>query len=233
MNTGRCSYVAKPNWRLSFLSHRFLREDFVVRSSTFGLGIIAVITMALYLTPASTSHSAEETSDSKTAYHPPENLRIATLDAASIWKRSEKLKSAMVKLKKKVDAAEERIKEQQKQIADMQPQPQHPTPQESPVNDHVEQLANLLKEAVKTAKEEFMQEEGKIYIELSERIDQEVERCAKRHGVQMVFRINREPINPNDRNDILRSINKPIAFSDPQLDITDEVLSALDSDESN
>jgi hypothetical protein len=72
-----------------------------------------------------------------------------------------------------------------------------------------------------------MEAESTIYYELSKRIDQEVERCANRHGVQVVLRVSTEPVDPKDRNDVLRGINKSICYFDPRLNITEEVLAGL------
>ena len=48
-----------------------------------------------------------------------------------------------------------------------------------------------------------MQEEGAIYYELLQMINKEIERCADRHGIQVVIRVSNEPVDPKDRNDIL------------------------------
>lgn len=75
-----------------------------------------------------------------------------------------------------------------------------------------------------------MREEGKIYFDLLQEIEHQIDQCAKRHNIDLVFRINSEPIDPNDRNDILRGINKGVRCFNHSLDITDEVLAGLNKE---
>jgi hypothetical protein len=74
-----------------------------------------------------------------------------------------------------------------------------------------------------------MREEGVIYYGVMEDIKKEIRRCCERHEIQMAFRINNEPVDPTNREDILRGINAPVPYFDSGLDITEEVLTALNS----
>jgi ornithine carbamoyltransferase len=70
-------------------------------------------------------------------------------------------------------------------------------------------------------------QEHALYLDMLERMKQEIVRCCERHNIQMVYRVNKEPLNETDPNDILRVINLPIPYFHPDLDITDEVVAGL------
>ncbi len=160
-------------------------------------------------------------------YEAPDRLRVAFVDVSRLFKNSTAFRAQMDEMKKKVEAAEEQVKEQQKRISELHATPQPDAPVQLPSEKNVDQLNSLLKEAVSAQREKFMKEEGVIYYDLSQKVDQEIERCAERHGIHVVFRVATDPVDPKDRADILRGINKQICYFDRHLDITDEVLAGL------
>jgi Skp family chaperone for outer membrane proteins len=160
-------------------------------------------------------------------YQAPDRLRVAVVDIAQVWKQSTELKAQLAEVKKKVEAAEGQVKEQQKRISELQTPRQTDGAIVPPSEKSVEQLNSLLNQAIGAQREQLMQEEGTIYYELLQKIDKAIEHCVNRHGIQMVFKVNTDPVDPKDRNDVLRGINKSICYFDPRLDITEEVLADL------
>ncbi len=88
----------------------------------------------------------------------------------------------MDEVKKKVEAAEGQVKEQQKRLAELQSPPQADSSVSLPSDKTVDQLNSLLNQAIGAEREQLMQEENSIYFELSQKIDKEIERC----GIVMV-----------------------------------------------
>jgi hypothetical protein len=76
-------------------------------------------------------------------------------------------------------------------------------------------------------KKQFMEEEGRVYYTVSQEIDDAVKMLAQKFNLVLVLRFSGDAPDPNDRNDILRGINKPIVYHHPQMDITPFVLQEL------
>jgi hypothetical protein len=50
---------------------------------------------------------------------------------------------------------------------------------------------------------------------------------ATKNGIVLVLRFNGDPVDGNNRDEILRGINKAIVYNDPRMDITPYVLQDL------
>ena len=80
---------------------------------------------------------------------------------------------------------------------------------------------------VNLQKKDFMEQEGKIYFNVSREVEDAVKVFATSHNILMVLRFNGDQVDPSNRDDILRSINKPIVYYDPRMDITPYILQDL------
>ena len=85
-------------------------------------------------------------------YQPPERLRVAFVDMARLFKGTTAFKAQMADMKKKVEAAEEQVKEQQKRIAEFQSPRQPDASVQLPSEKSVEQLNSLLTQAISAQK---------------------------------------------------------------------------------
>src|SRR5262249_13957725 len=74
---------------------------------------------------------------------------------------------------------------------------------------------------------DFMEQEGRLYYKVSVEIDDAVKVIATRNNIALVLKFNGDDADPNDHNDILRNINKPIVYFDKNMDITPWVLQEL------
>src|SRR5262245_10251150 len=136
----------------------------------------------------------------------------------------------MKDLKKKVAVAEVGLKEQGDRIAKLQKELGEATMDASLKQSTTKVLAEATAQfnTQKTVQgAEFMQDEAVLYWDAFQDISREITRAASRHNIDLVLKINRDPINNNDRNDILRGINAPIQYLNPKLDITEEVQAGL------
>ncbi|HEY2882851.1 MAG TPA: OmpH family outer membrane protein [Pirellulales bacterium] len=155
---------------------------------------------------------------------------IAVVDVAYIFKHYEKFKQQMEQMKARVDQAEQALKadaDNLKKMADQQKQ-------YTPGSDAYKKMeADMLKlqadwNVKKSLKgKEFMDQEGAVYFNVSREIDLVVKQLAVQNGVVLVLKFNGESVDPNDHNDILRGINKPIVYYDARMDITPNVLDQL------
>ena len=155
---------------------------------------------------------------------------MAVLDVAAIFKKYPKFLQQMEQMKGKVEAAEKDVKNDQEEYKRMMDQLKTYNPG-SPDYKKLEEL--MLKKQgdvnlkVNIQKKDFMEQEGHIYYNVSREIDDAVRSLATRYNLILVLRFSGDGIDPTDRNDILRGINKQIVYYDQRMDITTLVLNEL------
>jgi Skp family chaperone for outer membrane proteins len=155
---------------------------------------------------------------------------LAVVDVAYIFKNHARFKQQMEAMKAKVDAAESELKRDQedyKRMADQLKSYQPGSPDYKKIEDDMLKKQGDLNLKVSLQKKDFMEQEGRIYFNVSREIDDAVKQLATKNNIVLVLRFNGDPVDPVDRNDILRGINKPIVFYDPRMDITPYVLQDL------
>ena len=155
---------------------------------------------------------------------------IAVVDVASIFKKYLKFTQQMDQMKTKVEAAENDVKKDQDDYKHMMDQLKAYQPGST---EYKNLEASMLKKQgdvnlkVSLQKKDFMEQEGRIYYNVSREIDDAVRNLAARNNIVLVLRFSGDAVDPSDRNDILRNINKQIVFYDPRMDITTLVLNEL------
>jgi Skp family chaperone for outer membrane proteins len=155
---------------------------------------------------------------------------LAVVDVAYIFKNHARFKQQMEAMKAKVDAAEAELKRDQedyKHMADQLKNYQPGSPDYKKTEDDMLKKQGELNLKVSLQKKDFMEQEGRVYFNVSREIDDAVKQLATKNNIVLVLRFNGDPVDPVDRNDILRGINKPIVFYDPRMDITPYVLQDL------
>jgi Skp family chaperone for outer membrane proteins len=73
---------------------------------------------------------------------------------------------------------------------------------------------------------DFMEREAQVYYNTYMEVSNAVQYYAQQHNIGMVLKFNGDSIDPNNREDILRAINKPVVFQN-NVDITPDVLALL------
>ena len=71
-----------------------------------------------------------------------------------------------------------------------------------------------------------MEREAKIYYTVYQEVNDEVKYYSDRNGITMVLRFNGDPVDVNNRESVMREINKPIVYQNG-VDITPKILEAL------
>ena len=138
---------------------------------------------------------------------------IAVVDIASIFKNYQKFKMQMDQMKQKVDVAENDIKKDQeacKQEMEQIKTYNASSPDYKKLEDDMLKKQGDLNLKVSLQKKDFMEQEGRIYFDVSREIDDAVKQLAAKNNITLVLRFNGDPVDPVDRNDILRGINKSI-----------------------
>ena len=161
---------------------------------------------------------------------------IAVVDTAYIFKHHARFDQEMKALKARVEAAENDLKRDGEEIKKMQDQLKTYDQQKTfnPGSPEYKKLEEaILKKTgdfnLKRSLQgkDFMEQEGKLYYKVSLEIDDAVKLIATRNNITLVLKFNGDDVDPNDRNDILRNINKPIVYFDKSMDVTPFVLQEL------
>jgi hypothetical protein len=73
---------------------------------------------------------------------------------------------------------------------------------------------------------DFLEREAKIYFTTYQEVSNAVKFVAERNNIGMVLRFNGDPIDPQQREDVMRAIMQPIVYQN-NVDITPDVLALL------
>ena len=157
--------------------------------------------------------------------------RIAVVDVSVVFKQHQRFLARTEGFKKQVEAAEAALKKEYEQINALSEQLKGRDPG-SPDFKELEQRVVRAKAEWQlkgqTQRRELMEVEGRIYFDTYRELDDAVKRFAVHHSISLVLRYASEPVNdPNDRNEIVKGINKSVVYVDPALDITKWILEDL------
>jgi Skp family chaperone for outer membrane proteins len=153
----------------------------------------------------------------------------AVVDISYIFKYHGRFKQGMEGLKSSVEAAEAEFKKEKKAIeADMEKVQQF-KPGSAEYKRGEEDIARKQSEfqvKVSLKKKELAERESKIYFNVYQEVSDEVKYYADKNGISLVLRFNGDPVDVNNRESVLREINKPIVYQ-KGIDITPIILDAL------
>jgi hypothetical protein len=93
--------------------------------------------------------------------------------------------------------------------------------------ESLKDIGNQLKQGLDES--DRKSQEQSLYLDTLQRVTREIDQCCERHKIQIVFRVNKNPLDAKDPQDILRVINRPIQHFDQTLDITNEVIAGLNT----
>ena len=155
---------------------------------------------------------------------------IALLDVSHIFKKHARLKAMMDEMKQDVSRAETWVKNEndaltklKERLKDFRPgSPEYKSLEETVAKRHSELAIKIQQQ-----KREFLQREAKIYYNVYQEIQQEVNYYCAAKGVAVVLRFSREPAEVDRPDSVLAYINKPVVTYAKDLDITDLILSQL------
>jgi Skp family chaperone for outer membrane proteins len=176
---------------------------------------------------ASTRARAHSTSASSA---PP--CLVAVCDVGYIFKNHNRFKVAMDKMKDEVMAAENTLKTERDRITGLMEQIKSygvGTPDYKKLEAEIAKAQGDFNVTAQLQKKDFMDREAKVYLQVYTEVEKAVEAFARQHAIAIVLRIDGDPIDGSDRNQILRGITKPIVYVEPGVDITGDVLKMLNA----
>jgi Skp family chaperone for outer membrane proteins len=157
---------------------------------------------------------------------------VAVVDVGYIFKNHNRFKVAMDKMKDEVMAAENTLKTERDRITGMMEQIKSygvGTPDYKKLEAEIAKAQGDFNVTAQLQKKDFMDREAKVYLQVYTEVEKAVEAFARQHGIAIVHRVDGDPIDGSDRNQILRGITKPIVYLEPGIDITGDVLKMLNA----
>ncbi|MEX2138925.1 MAG: OmpH family outer membrane protein [Pirellulales bacterium] len=161
----------------------------------------------------------------------PAGHKIAVVDVSIVFKQHQRFLARTEMFKKQVQAAEAALKKEYEVINALAQQlegrtpgsPDYKTMEQRVARDKVDwQLRG------QTQRKELMEEEGRIYFQTYRELDDAVKRFAMHNGIALVLRFASDVVdNPDDRNEIVKGINKSVVYVHPDLNITHLILQEL------
>jgi len=74
---------------------------------------------------------------------------------------------------------------------------------------------------------DFLERESRVYIAVYKEVADAVNLVSRQRGMTLVLRFNGDPVEPGNRESVLREINKPIVHYTREADITPDVISEV------
>jgi Skp family chaperone for outer membrane proteins len=157
---------------------------------------------------------------------------IAVVDIPYIFKNYNKFKATSDAMKKEMEAIDADVKADRAKIAQTEQQRNQFKVGTPEYKQYDEEMARMMAEfQLKTGKlqKDFMERQAKLYYQTYLEVSAKVNEYAKRNNIGMVMRFNGEPVDPNNREQVMRDINKQVVMQN-NIDITPDVLQLLNRD---
>ena len=158
---------------------------------------------------------------------------IAVVDISAIFKRHAGFKATMESMKKEMEGIETQLKADREVIQKAEQaraQVQPGSPDYKTADEDVARKMAEFNLKMGRLRKDFLEREAKVYYQTYIQVTKAVEYYAKRQNIGLVLRFNGESVDPNQREAVLREINKPVVFQD-DIDITLDVLALLNREQ--
>jgi Skp family chaperone for outer membrane proteins len=154
---------------------------------------------------------------------------VAVLDVAMVFKNNadfdQKLKSIKAEaeaFKGKIQGKQEGIRQRAQSVMALEVG----TPERNQQEAKIEQEQAALRTEARQIEGELLKREAKIYYDAYVEMQQVVTRIATQNGITLVLRFDSAPINPNNRPEVIKGVNRAVVYH-RQLDLTKLVIKEL------
>lgn len=155
---------------------------------------------------------------------------VAVIDINYIFNEYKKHTSAMDSMKEEIRTLDGQLQAEKQKIIEAEKQKMElykpGTSEFRQMDEKVVQMKADFQVKTTQMRKEVAEQEATIYYQTYREVDQAIKYYAKQQGISLVLRFNGDDADPNNRDSILRSINKTVHYQD-QIDITPDVLGLL------
>lgn len=194
------------------------------------LASVAVVGSTLFVSPAVLAQQAAPPPAAAPAFGANAGrFGMAVVDVSYIFKSYPRFTQQIETLKNEMKAADAELKVIVDSLATKEQQRDAMKPGSAEFKQIDETLAREKADfSIKqgTVRRDFLEREAKIYFSTYTEVSNAVKFVAERNNIGMVLRFNGDPIDPQQREDVMRAIMQPIVYQN-NVDITPDVLALL------
>jgi len=161
---------------------------------------------------------------------PAGGVPVALLDVSRIFQEHARFKQMREAMMADVQMAEANAKAEGEAIKGLMEQLRgvpSGSPEYKAMDEQIAVRQGNLEARVRLQRKEFVQREAKIYHYVYLEVLQEVHYYAQTNRIAMVLRFSGEQIDPENPESVIKGINKPVVWYNPQFDITNAILQKL------
>ncbi len=147
---------------------------------------------------------------------------VAVLDVAKVFKENQAFDSKMKAIKAEADSLKGQIVQQQESIksrAQQLTEYEVGSAERNKFEATLEQEQAALRTKARQAEADLLNREARVYYETYERMRGVVGNLASQHGISLVLRFDSEEIDPNNRAEVIKGVNRAVVYH-RRLDLT-------------
>jgi outer membrane protein len=155
---------------------------------------------------------------------------VGSIDLDAVLKGYEKFKSQTEAMKVDMIARQKdlmKIEEQAKTVGEQSSKFQPGTPDYKRLEGQFAQLKAQLQVATEQAQSEFQQREADMIAGIFNVVQAMTAAVAQRHRMTFVVRVSHDTVSGSEPNSVMSAMRRPVLYSDPGTDITNEVVGYL------
>ena len=162
----------------------------------------------------------------------PVQSRIAVVDIKYILENHNRFKQAMEGLKTQFDQAGEQLKAERLQINEMEMKLRElkaSTPDFNQLDEKINRAKAEWTLKANKQKKEIRKTESQILWKVYYEVKTETKLYCEKNGIDLVISFNGDPIDPEQPQQVVRGVSKPIVYNHPGIDITPHILASLNN----
>jgi Skp family chaperone for outer membrane proteins len=192
--------------------------------ASFGVALLFALSSQSYSQAPVTQPVGNSASARAGEYH------LGVVDIEYIFKKYGRFTAMMTDLNAKKKAAADQLNgrragiiQEQEKLAQLNVG----TPEFKQLDEQIATKMAAFNLEAQKSKKEFFEQESRLHYQAYLDVSNAVRFVAERRNIGLVIRFNGSPTDPNNPEDIVREINKPVVFQNG-IDITPDVIAQLD-----
>jgi Skp family chaperone for outer membrane proteins len=224
IDSGKENYVGRR--RIAGLEKHsicFVSQGGRVLKSTITKSLLVAI-VAIVAPLVSQSHANAQEDDKSAGL-------VAVLDVAKVFKENAEFDSKMKAIKSEADTLKGQITQEQEAIkarAQQLGEYEIGSPERNKMEATLEQQQAALRTKARQAEADLLNREAGIYYETYQQMQSIVGGLASQHGISLVLRFDSEQIDPANRTEVIKGVNRAVVYH-RRLDLTTMVSKAMNS----
>ena len=178
--------------------------------------------LLVVVTALLTSLSWQALSDEPPAADKPHRVPVAIVDVAKVVNGGRDFQAEMDRIKLQIKEFEQQARDKQREIVKRLAEGEVDA-------DKAGELTKQLEVEATLKKQEFLTAEARAYFRVYERVEKSVAQIARQRDIGLVLRYSGDAMKPDDRESVLRGINRSVVYSAVP-DISDEVIASLNGE---